>query len=640
MNLVNNVTRDEYDLIYGDPEVERAKQLAYLAKNGKLSEKEKVAVMNKYPDYFTKNDTKGTNLSPNTKDIGFKSRFYAKNFGGNYKDKVAGLQKDNPDLDFSKDVDENILYRAKGSSDRYKRLDPEGFDLQDITDVAVDVAGGGIDVLAGAAGAAAGLIDSGGTMSVPQAAAMYGLSSAGVEALRNAIGSYVGYNKLENMPGDVALAGALGGIAAPAGALGGKAIRGLAKATNAGNILEGLSKYLYKGTTGSLDRIAEMAGKEKGAVTKIAQKYGLTGNEEKMGKGLLSLKNNLYKKLEGTVDDVAKQIEANPELYSKSKINLRDIDDKIIKELKTVYNNTDDTALQKTITKEINSLRRSLIVSPYTRKEVEAKVAEEAKLISKGLRKVDESNVVLKNLLDEGKTPKDVAKIIADRTEEELGGRFVTASEKKAFTPEEIAQKVERGLAGEVSVPEAFKLKTNMSYSDKLAKNGTSPKVIQTTANLRKKLLKDAFEENLETANPYAYNAYRELNDDFGTLASVNQEAKALWKKEGNKMSAWDERMLALSPKAAGFKKLIDLASAPSVTTGTASFLHDAGNAAKKIKPLNALSNVLEPLANKIPSVYSKGVAKRGLMEVPKKRVNKSLQLPLYNRILQGIRRD
>ena len=82
-------------------------------------------------------------------DISFLDRFNVKNLASNPEAGISYLQKQHPDMSF-KSVNGEIQMRKKGESE-YRVLDPSGFDLQDITDVAGDIAQGGAETVAGTA---------------------------------------------------------------------------------------------------------------------------------------------------------------------------------------------------------------------------------------------------------------------------------------------------------------------------------------------------------------------------------------------------------------------------------------------------------------------------------------------------------
>ena len=140
-------------------------------------------------------------------------RFVVKNFGNSNTDEsLKYLRKKYPKHMFTIGKDEAFLMRAKGEQS-WKKLDPSGFKMDDMINDALDMT----------ADVGAGLLEGGATAlgalggGLPGAIAAGGASSAGLEALRQAIGTGLGAN--EGVEGsDVAWAGGLG--AAGAGLLG------------------------------------------------------------------------------------------------------------------------------------------------------------------------------------------------------------------------------------------------------------------------------------------------------------------------------------------------------------------------------------------------------------------------------------
>jgi hypothetical protein len=153
-------------------------------------------------------------------------RFILKTFGNDEDAAVKSLRAKHPGLDIQKDdLTGQIKARAQGEK-AYRVLDPDtGMfssdfvnDLSDIAgDVGTGVITGGATAGGAALGAAAGAA-AGGVGAVPGAimggVAGGGLSSAALEALRQAAGYGLGVNE-EVKGGDIALAGGLGAISAP-----------------------------------------------------------------------------------------------------------------------------------------------------------------------------------------------------------------------------------------------------------------------------------------------------------------------------------------------------------------------------------------------------------------------------------------
>lgn len=144
-------------------------------------------------------------------EITFGDRFVIKNFGVDPDSAAKFLKSRHSDMVFTKIGDQ--LAMRKPDDKQWHVLDPEGFDLEDITDVGYDVGAG---VLSGAATAAAGLgagAATGGAGAIPAAMAAGGASSAGLEYLRQKIGQGLGVAGPEVSKADVALAGGAGALA-------------------------------------------------------------------------------------------------------------------------------------------------------------------------------------------------------------------------------------------------------------------------------------------------------------------------------------------------------------------------------------------------------------------------------------------
>jgi hypothetical protein len=131
-------------------------------------------------------------------DISFKDRAIYKNFAVDPEAGFNYLQKQYPGLNLKKDEKGDILAKRPEEA-AWKKLDPSGFDLQDITDVAWDVP---VGIVEGAATAAGGLLGgaaglpAGGVGAVPGAllggAAAGAATGAGLETARQGIGKMIG----------------------------------------------------------------------------------------------------------------------------------------------------------------------------------------------------------------------------------------------------------------------------------------------------------------------------------------------------------------------------------------------------------------------------------------------------------------
>ena len=121
-------------------------------------------------------------------DIDFTTRAVYKNFGADPEASFNYLQKKQPNLQWKKDKSGEVLAKRPEEL-AWRRLDPKGFDPQDLTDIAYDVPAalgqGVVTAASGLAGAPAG-----GVGAIPAAMAGSAVSGAVLEGLRQGIGSY------------------------------------------------------------------------------------------------------------------------------------------------------------------------------------------------------------------------------------------------------------------------------------------------------------------------------------------------------------------------------------------------------------------------------------------------------------------
>lgn len=134
-------------------------------------------------------------------EITWAERANVKNFGIDPQQSITYLKSKHPDMEFS-DTDGQIIMRKPGETS-WSVLDPKGFDIADISDVAYDIPAG---IVQGAATAAGGLLGGG----VGGVAAGAG-SGAALEALRQGLGNLTGVAQGANLQ-DIGVAGTLGGI--------------------------------------------------------------------------------------------------------------------------------------------------------------------------------------------------------------------------------------------------------------------------------------------------------------------------------------------------------------------------------------------------------------------------------------------
>lgn len=139
-------------------------------------------------------------------DVSWASRAAIKNFGGSDEDAIMYLKENYPGLQVEKINGQIAMKRPEEKA--FKVLDPEGFDLADITDIGADVASG---VGTSIASAGAGLAAAPSVVGALPAAAAAGAGTAGaLETLRQAIGKKIGVRQ-EYDPTQIAVTSAFGG---------------------------------------------------------------------------------------------------------------------------------------------------------------------------------------------------------------------------------------------------------------------------------------------------------------------------------------------------------------------------------------------------------------------------------------------
>lgn len=141
----------------------------------------------------------------NEQGVGFGERAIVKNFSNSPEATIKFLESKGYETALKNG---EVVVRKPGEQ-TYKKVDPSGLDLQDVTDLAYDIPSGVAQGIAtGAAGAAAGAA-TGGVGTIPAAMATGAATSAGSEALRQKIGQYLGIPQEVNTK-DVMVSGALG----------------------------------------------------------------------------------------------------------------------------------------------------------------------------------------------------------------------------------------------------------------------------------------------------------------------------------------------------------------------------------------------------------------------------------------------
>lgn len=154
-------------------------------------------------------------------DIPWEDRIAVKNFGGDTQDQLNYLKQKNAErgggLEIST-VGDEIVARKPGDKN-WKKLDPTGITspqeaVQDLTDVGYDLVDATLSTLATGFSGLGGGIATGGVGAIPSAMAGGAAASAGLEAVKQAIGKGIGTRK-EFSGSDVAISGALGALPVP-----------------------------------------------------------------------------------------------------------------------------------------------------------------------------------------------------------------------------------------------------------------------------------------------------------------------------------------------------------------------------------------------------------------------------------------
>lgn len=156
-------------------------------------------------------------------------------------------------------VDGEVEVR-KPDEPSFKRIDPKGIDLWDVTDIAGDIAEAFVTGSAAVTGALAGLGTTAGLGSIPAGAAAAGVAGAGFEAARQGLGVATGLREPSEIRGEeIATTGLISAIAPSVVRAGGKAIRA---AGEAGEFVLQKLKMIpnYKPTAEAIKEAAETIG--------------------------------------------------------------------------------------------------------------------------------------------------------------------------------------------------------------------------------------------------------------------------------------------------------------------------------------------------------------------------------------------
>lgn len=251
--------------------------------------------------------------------ISTKDRLVIKNFSNSPDAAVKYLQKKDPNLEV-KHQNGKYLVRSKGEA-KYKVLDPDtGFlskdFLNDVGDIAYDIADGVMTTAGTAGGALAGFAGGAGIGAVPGAMAGGAASSAASEALRQNLGQQFGLE--QDLDGtDIAISGALGaaspllfGAGAPIKTAAKSAMKVAAvdAAKGVGKELtqEGAEALAKNSSKGLLERAymkstrdiapwigEKMSGRSKESIKNLAKNFDYVDNMERSGSFLDELENFL-----------------------------------------------------------------------------------------------------------------------------------------------------------------------------------------------------------------------------------------------------------------------------------------------------------------------------------------------------------
>lgn len=247
-------------------------------------------------------------------DVSAYHRFVAKNFSNSPDSTIKYLQERYPQYEISHDKG-NILFKKPGEN-TYKVLDPKGITgigegLMDLTDIGTDVGAGAAST---AASAAAGLAAAPTVVgALPAAMAAGGTTSAGLEALRQKIGSYLGIPQ-EVSGKDVAISGALGAAAPLLFGTGASAAQIAAKSAEKG-LTETGAEALAKSQKGVITRsLSGIYSKASGIPKKVVETAG--DNMDKI-KTLEKAENPTTELAKSLTDDVSKLEKAHNKVGSE-----------------------------------------------------------------------------------------------------------------------------------------------------------------------------------------------------------------------------------------------------------------------------------------------------------------------------------
>ena len=335
-------------------------------------------------------------------DIPFTVRAVYKNFGADPEASFNYLQKKLPNLQLKKDKEGEVLAKRPEETE-WKRLDPKGFDLQDISDIGYDVpaavAQGAATAAVGLAGGAAG----GGVGAIPAAMFTSGVTGAGLEGLRQGIGSMMGIE--DNASKEQAILAGAAGTVSPllfgtgAGAKeAGKYIAKKGLETTSKDLLQTQRGLLGRGYDAAAGYVGpKLAGALGGyrpeVITAASENLPLIKAAKDNPEVAVSLlqegKEKIISGVKGSLDDTGKAIESlTKELDSQGAlIPTNDI----LKPIKDLQNHLKTTGIQSDERKALIKRLENLIEDNFTVKtKIEPELTVDQRLaIAAGIKPIE-----------------------------------------------------------------------------------------------------------------------------------------------------------------------------------------------------------------------------------------------------------
>lgn len=591
----------------------------------------------------------------NNASVDFMNRFLAKNFGGTIDEQIAGLSKAQPDLEFVKQGDK-IVYRPKGSNADFKPLDPEGFDWQDITDVAAEIPLDMAGMALGEATVGAGLTAAtGGAGTLPAMAAGAGTGLAASNALRQYLGSKLGYATTKDIGSNALQSGIAGSLTTLASPLATGLIRGAAKRLDIPKFGKDIAKKIYQSVLKKADAVNELAyNGEKNAVSDIALKYGITGSERNVAKKLLDIKKPLYDNFEKTLKEIT------PDKFPKNmKIDMRKIYRSALKEL-----DNNPALANKEMADMVAKVKQTLFSLPVidkTKKEFVKDIVNEIPKVGSVDKIINKYDIKLRGITVP-KTIKELfnknvddlsrsevgqlANFLADVKERNLGkkfSRFLLDKERKTLKKAEIKRMIEAGKEGLFDPIQALKERQSFRYTSKFNNDNISGLIKKTqnkimhemTNEIDKKLAQMA----KKTGNLKKLNLARKYLKEYSAIANTENVLKSMWRRTPDAISEWDMRLAGLDPKAVAAKQILSAVSGSPLTTRVAQgiaapskMLSDSELYKKLSKGYSsAIDKTIPPMVEKVPT-------EGGLRT---KRVYNKTAFPyIFGEVGQQLRRD